>query len=126
MSEFRVIRPKDEKDGPPAEARLVVGVEAKEGEQPIITLTPAEDKKTTVGRITVRQGQPSDRSVVLEQVHDAPIGQGAHRDAGDFLEGGFVVERGVQQATDFGQDLEAPLCARGFFAGQLSAMPSPS
>ena len=48
------------------------------------------------GRITVRQGLPADRSVVFEQVHDAPVGHRAHRDAGHFLQRRLVVERRVE------------------------------
>ena len=70
-----------------------------------------------LGRIAARHRQPADRAVVLEDVDDAPVGQGADRDVGDFLQGGFVVERRVEQVAGFGQHFEPTLGGDGLFAG---------
>ena len=47
-------------------------------------------------RVAVGKGQPADRPVRLEQVHDAPVGQRADGDTRDFLKGHFVIQRRVE------------------------------
>ena len=71
--------------------------------------------------VAVRHGQPADGSVRLEQVHDAPVGQRSNRDAGDLLEGRFVVERRVQQTTRLGEHGQTALGGGRLFEGNLFA-----
>ena len=41
-----------------------------------------------LGRITVGQREPANRAIRLEQMDDAPVGQGAHGHPRDFLQRG--------------------------------------
>src|SRR5581483_12039300 len=62
-------------------------------------------------------GDAADAALVVDDVHQAPVGEGGDDELGEPLQGDGVVERGGEQGTGLGKEGEAALGLLGGGAG---------